>query len=163
MRGNAKFTQLFPKNSTGFHRWCAADDMNRDLIKSRFVDHRLRESMQSVPCFNDFFRYTQWHNLAFAVSHEMALPTMILHYHEYSDDFENTRDRILDFLDLTRVGEGIEFHSGKEYRDYYTLEQKMAIKSFLQEFASAETWEQLKDYDYGAGQPALPQIERVAS
>lgn len=96
-----------------------------------------------------YYSYIQWHNLAFAVSHDMAVPTMILHYGEYAEDFENTRDRILDFLELERVGEGIEFHSGKEYRDYYSAEQKELIQAFLHEFASAETWEQIKDYDFG--------------
>jgi hypothetical protein len=147
-KGNSDFTKLFPKNSTGFNRWCSLDNLNRDLLESRFIDRGLRDSMKQVTCFNEFYRYVQWHNLAFSTSHDMAIPTMILHYHEYSDDFENTRDRILEFLELTRVGEGIEFHSGKEYRNYYSRQQKQAIYTFLEEFASAETWGQLKDYDF---------------
>jgi hypothetical protein len=104
--------------------------------------------MKEVSCFNEFYRYVQWHNLAFSVSHEMAIPTMLLHYHEYDDNFEDTRDRILEFLELTRVGEGIEFQSGKVYRHYYSQKQKSAIYTFLEEFASADTWGQIKDYDF---------------
>jgi hypothetical protein len=147
-RGNAEFAELYPRTIAGFQSWCAADDKNRDLLESRFMDRRLRDKMKKMPCFNEFYRYVQWHNLAFSVSHDMAIPTMLLHYHEYSDDFEGTRDRVLEFLELTRVGEGIEFHSGKEYHHYYTPPQKIAIHEFLEEFSSADTWGQIKRYDF---------------
>lgn len=78
----------------------------------------------------------------------MGLPTMLLHYHEYATDFAQARDKVLAWLGLPLVGEGIEFHPGKVYRSYYSAEQKQAIRVFLQEVASAETWEQLKDYDF---------------
>jgi hypothetical protein len=149
-RGNPDFTKSFPKNATGFQRWCALDDLSLDLLKSRFIDRRLRRTLSEVPCFVEFFRYAQWHNLAFSTSHDMAIPTMLLHYHEYSDDFMKTRDRVLDFLELTPVIEAVEyeFHSGKEYRDYYSQQQKSSIYAFLEEFSSADTWGQIKDYNF---------------
>jgi hypothetical protein len=48
------YMKLFPKNSTGFHRWCALDDRNRGLVRSRFMDRTLRESMLKMPCFVSF-------------------------------------------------------------------------------------------------------------
>lgn len=147
-RGNTDFTKFFPRNATGFQRWCALEDLNKDLLASRFVDSTLRDKMRESMCFNEFYRYAQWHNLAFSVSQDMAIPTMLLHYHDYSDDFESTRDRILEFLELTRVDEGIEFHSGKEYRHYYTSDQKGSIYALLKELSSADTWGQIKDYDF---------------
>jgi hypothetical protein len=56
----------------------------------------------SLP-FLQFYRYVQWHNLAFSMSREMNLPTMMLHYDEYTTDYEGTRDRVLDFLELPHV------------------------------------------------------------
>jgi hypothetical protein len=147
-RGNADFTKLFPRNSTGFQRWCALEDLNRDLLESRFIDVRLRLKMRESTCFNEFYRYVQWHNLAFSVSQDMGIPTMLLHYQEYSEDFEGTRDRVLEFLELTRVGEGIEFIPGKEYRHYYSPQQKSSIYALLEELSSANTWGQIKDYDF---------------
>ena len=88
-RGNKQFAELLPRNSTGFHRWCAMDDRNRKLLESRFMDAKLKEKMRAIPCMNDFFRYVQWHNLAFALCRDMNIPTMLLHYHEYSEDYEN--------------------------------------------------------------------------
>jgi hypothetical protein len=149
-RGNTEYDKMYPKNVTGFHKWCAAEDAHDHIINSRFliVDHRLKEKMINIPCMNEFFRYVQWHNLAFAVSREMGLSTMILHYHEYADNFEKTRDKVLDWLELPRVGEGMAFHLGKVYRHYYSDKQKRAIWEFLEEFSSLETWAELKDYNF---------------
>jgi hypothetical protein len=79
--GDGKYIDRFPKNSTSFRRWCALDDTNLGLLQSRFVDERLRQAMRKIPCLNEFFRYTQWHNLAFSTTRDMNLPTLILHYH----------------------------------------------------------------------------------
>ena len=147
--GNSKYTKKFPKNALGFRRWCYLDDQNRGLVRSRFVDQRLRNFMAQIPCFNEFYRYTQWHNLAFETTRAMNLPTMVLHYHEFSDNFTRARDRVIDFLGLPLVGEGINFDDGKVYSHYYTNHEKEAIRVFLEEFASTETWEQLKRYSYG--------------
>jgi hypothetical protein len=78
----------------------------------------------------------------------MSLPTLVLHYHEYADDYAAARDKVVDFLELPRSGEGIPFEEGKVYRNYYSNRQKKAIWNFLKEFSSTETWEQLEGYDF---------------
>ena len=148
--GDRTFVAAYPRNQIGFHRWCALEDQNRAILDSRFLDRPLRQAMRKIPCFNEFFRYVQWHNLAFSVSSDLNLPTLLLHYDEYSTDFVGTRDRLLDFLELPRVGVGIEFHSGKTYESYYSTMQKQNIRAFLREFASAQTWEQVDKYDFGS-------------
>lgn len=145
---DTRYTAKFPKSVTGFRRWCVDNDRNRHLVNSRFVDRRLSGLMSQIPCFNEFYRYTQWHNLAFETTRAMNLTTMLLHYHEFSDDFLAARDSILDFVELPLVGTGIEFHEGKTYQHYYALEEKIAIRNFLQELSSSETWEQLKRYGF---------------
>jgi hypothetical protein len=71
-----------------------------------------------------------------------------MHYHDYSEDLTGTRDRILNWLELPHNGPGEPFHTGKVYRHYYSVNQRQAIREFLKEFASAETWAQLKEYDF---------------
>jgi hypothetical protein len=148
MAGDSRYTSSFSKDATGFRKWCAMDDRNRGLVQSHYIDPRLRGLMLQIPCFNEFYRYTQWHNLAFETTHAMNLTTMLLHYHEFSDNFVAARGRILDFLELPLVGQGIEFDDGKEYGNYYSRRERLAIVGFLHEFASAETWEQLEHYDF---------------
>lgn len=146
--GNKKFAELFPRNATGFRRWCEMDDRNKFFLKSRYTDKKVRQRMAVIPCMNEFYRYVQWHNLAFDTSRYMNVPTMMLHYHEYSDNLEATRDRVLDWLELPHNGPGEPFHTGKVYRHYYSESQRKAVRAFVQEFASTETWEQLKNYDF---------------
>ena len=87
--------------------------------------------------------------MAFYVTKDhLKIPTMLLHYQEYSENFEKARDKVLNFLGLPLVGLGIEFHDGKYYRHYYTNAQKQAIKNFLEEYSSPDTWEQLKIYNF---------------
>jgi hypothetical protein len=146
---DTQFTSEFPRNATGFQRWCARNDENLDLLQSSLIEPCLRELMLQIPCFNEFYRYTQWHNLAFETTRVMNLTTMVLHYHEFALDYENARDRILDFVELPLVGEGIEFIAGKVYQDYYSGREKSAIRNFFFEFASADTWLHLEEYDFG--------------
>jgi hypothetical protein len=148
MAGDSRYTSTFSKDATGFRKWCALDNRNRGLVQSHYIDPRLRGLMLQIPCFNEFYRYTQWHNLAFETTRAMNLTTMLLHYHEFSDNFEAARGRILDFLELPLVGEGIEFDDGKEYGNYYSHRERLAIVGFLREFASTETREQLEHYDF---------------
>lgn len=145
---NTYFLEWYPKNAEGFRGWCRHSDHNKDLLETRYIDEDLHIHLKKIPCLNEFFKYVQWHNMAFYTSHDLQIETMIMHYHEYSEDFEKARDKVLGFLELPLVGTGIEFHDGKVYRHYYTREQKIAIRAFIQEFATPDTWQQLKDYDF---------------
>jgi hypothetical protein len=143
------FTTKYPYNSTGFNAWCAAQDKTHDLSKLRWVDDALAEKLSAVPCRQEFFRYLQWHNLAFETSRALALPTLILHYDDYSNDFDLAVKRLLTFLELPSAGGVEQFSHGKVYRDYYSPEQRAAVLALVQEQATAETWHYLKDYDFG--------------
>lgn len=144
----------FPSDKAGFNKWCT--DMDRvkkstiypEFTNLRWVDRKLVNLLEGVPCKAEFYRYVQWHNLAFSVSRDMGIPTLIVHYQDYRDDWDNTVSRLLNFLELDRNGAGEPFDHGKEYRDYYTLEQRAAIKAFIQGYSTKVTWENVKDYEY---------------
>ena len=63
---------------TGFFRWCAFDDQDKKIIGSHFIDDALKERMERIPCHNDFYRLVQWHNLAFAMTRAMNIPTLVM-------------------------------------------------------------------------------------
>jgi hypothetical protein len=143
-----EWTKTHPYNQTGFLRWCEDFDGKPELKRSRWIDPKVSSLMEGVPCHQEFFRYVQWHNLAFTITRDMGIPTLMIHYQDYRDNMEQTTTRLLSFLELPRNGEGETFHHGKEYRDYYTPEQRQAIKAFIKEYATEETWKSVKDYDY---------------
>lgn len=150
---NTKYVERYPKNAAGFQAWCARSDKTRDLMETRYLDETLQDKLQEVPCFNELFKYVQWHNMAFYTTHEMNLDVLYMHYHEYDQDFEKARDKVLKFLELPLVGTGVEFHSGKVYRHYYSREDKIAIRDFIQEYASRDTWNMIKGYDFEIDAP----------
>jgi hypothetical protein len=146
--GNADWTVEFPYNRTGFHKWCKVMDQKNAVTKTRWIDPKLAQLMEAVPCQEEFLRFIQWHNLAFGVTYDLGIPTHIIHYQEYQHDWENTVTKLLDFLELTRTGVGEPFDDGKQYKSYYAPEDRISIKAFIKEYASAETWNNVKDYDY---------------
>ena len=146
--GNTKYVSKYPKNATGFQRWCARSDTKLDLFETRYLDNALTSKLRKIPCFNEFFKYVQWHNMAFYTTHEMDLDMLYLHYHEYEANFTQARDKVLNFLGLPLVAVGVDFQPGKVYRHYYSRDDKIAIREFIQEYATRDTWSMIKDYDF---------------
>ena len=140
--------ESFPNNNEGFQRWCGYLNTNatQALYSNHWVDSSLAESMKNVPCLPEFYRYIQWHNLAFAVTADLQVPSFVFHYEDYSNRFEEVTSDLTEFLGLDRVGEAPEFIDNKKYDDYYTLQQKEDIAVFIKEFASKPTWQSIAHY-----------------
>ena len=140
--------ETHPNNRTGFAAWCKEMDESSQLPKMRWVDRHLMDLLRKIPCHEEFYRYIQWHNLAFDVTRGRGIPVHVIHYHKYSEKFEETLSKLLGFLELPRRGEVEPFHAGKVYHSYYTKEQRQDIRRVIREFASVDTWENVKDYEF---------------
>ena len=144
---NSTYAEIYPNNATGFHRWCEYyDRAQASQPGSRWLDGHVLEKMKHVKCRQEFLQYLQWHNLAFASTREMHIPTLVLYYEDYSEDLDLTRDRILSFLELPKTDGGIEFEPGKSYIDYYSEKQRWAVRELFSEYATVETWDRTKHY-----------------
>jgi hypothetical protein len=132
----------------GLAKWCQYLDKLRvkDELNSHFLDPELLDEEARVPCHAEFYRYIQWHNLAFEVTRRKRLPTHILYYENYTENFNETVDELRGFLKLPRVAPAPEFYVGKHYSDYFEEEQCQAITYLVKELASPETWEALCHY-----------------
>ena len=155
--GDTEWLEAHPNDQFGFQKWCADVDASNDLMEARWTDPELSKALEGVPCHAEFFRYVQWHNLAFTTAHDIGVPTFVLHYEDYRDRFEGIRQDLLDFLELPMVKEGPEFALGKEYEDFYTTEQREAVANLVKELASLETWHHMKDYYFATSSSALSQ------
>ncbi|GKY95592.1 hypothetical protein MPSEU_000520500 [Mayamaea pseudoterrestris] len=160
--GNTKYVDKYPKNATGFQKWCARSDETSHLFETRYLDNPLKQKLRKIPCFNEFFKYVQWHNMAFYTTHEMNLEVLYMHYHEY-ENFERARDKVLKFLELPLIGLGVAWVPGKIYRHYYSKEDKIAIKEFILEYASRDTWNMLEGYDFETDKEVAPEPVIAAS
>mmetsp|Transcript_20605 Transcript_20605/g.27046 ORF Transcript_20605/g.27046 Transcript_20605/m.27046 type:complete len:105 (+) Transcript_20605:1-315(+) len=102
--------------------------------------------MQSVPCHGDFFRYVQWHNLAFVTTHDLIVPTYVLHYENYEENFNQTVAGLLNFLQLDWENEAPEFIKGKEYSEYFTSEEQKVVRTAMEALSSTTTWNNIHHY-----------------
>lgn len=125
----------------------------RNLDRKHYVDEResiiapyLFDEVKNVPCRAEFYRYVQWHNYAFQTTSRLDISTLVLYYESYADDFNQTKDSLLDFLDQGDVSEPLPFEAGKTYRGYYTSDEIRSVSKLLKTLATDTTWEHIRHY-----------------
>jgi len=98
--------------------------------------------------FADKISFLRQHNLAFSVTQDMNLPTLIVHYEDYEHYVEGELEKLLQFVEMERVTNEVYPFSdtNKTYHDHYTLDQVERIFAFVQEYASFQTWNEMKQY-----------------
>lgn len=75
------------------------------------------------------------------------LNTLVIHYDDYETKYNETITKLLNFLEQDNLGgDDVVFARGKTYRDYYRIEQKRAVISFIEYLATPETIDLLTSY-----------------
>ena len=145
-KNETDWLEKYPKSREGFRSFCKDQSMRyrKDEQKSKFYSY-VFDDAKDVPCHADFFRYVQWHNLAFITTAELGIPTMIIHYENYTFSFNQTKDMLLDFLDQEDKYEPPLFVTGKTY-DYFEKEEKIAVARMFNKLAHKMTWETTKHF-----------------
>eukprot|EP00557_Chaetoceros_sp_GSL56_P006044 CAMPEP_0176491724 /NCGR_PEP_ID=MMETSP0200_2-20121128/8588_1 /TAXON_ID=947934 /ORGANISM="Chaetoceros sp., Strain GSL56" /LENGTH=376 /DNA_ID=CAMNT_0017889179 /DNA_START=275 /DNA_END=1402 /DNA_ORIENTATION=+ len=127
--GDTKFEKTFPNNVHGFRKWCNYMDKLYLNSEEKLLNGQIFDVFQSIPCHSDFYRYIQWHNLALQVTQVMDIPSIVAYYEDYGHDFNVVKDRILSFIDLKDEGyRNVTFASGKNYRNYFTDNERGAVQ-----------------------------------
>ena len=134
-------------DAVGYNNFCSdITDVDKERSDSH-VDPDALRLIEDIPCHFDLFRYIQWHDLAFIITDDyLTIPTHILHYEDYSTDFNATLQGLLDFLELPNAGGYADFVTGKSYRDYYTEEQIARMRTATMMLASPATWHAVERY-----------------
>jgi len=142
-------THNYTLDKDGFRTMCSELDarVKDDVMSSPFY-RDVRDLVKVIPCSSDFFRWTQWHNLAHITTLDLDLPTLILHYENYTHNFNQTVDLLHNFLQLDMKNKPPLFVIGKTYRDYFTREERTAIKQMVEKLATKKTWENIHHYFY---------------
>jgi hypothetical protein len=143
-----KKLQMYPASRQGFRKFCLRLNQvyEREEESSRLIDSNVFQLMKNVPCRDDFFRFVQWHNLAFVTTSSLKIPTLVLHYESYDTNYNSTAMELFEFLQLEPRGELIDFIKGKEYVEYFSLEERERVKKAMKMLALSSTWEQISHY-----------------
>ncbi|CAB9499905.1 expressed unknown protein [Seminavis robusta] len=144
------YTNGSTKSREGFRAFCQQMDTTwKESERNSIVyEDSILAKMESVPCHSDFFRYVEWHNLAFVTTQDLGIETMILHYEDYgASTFETTKNKLLEFLELEERGVSSPFKDGKVYsKEYFTKKEREVVKEVLQQLALKTTWGYLERY-----------------
>lgn len=133
-------------------KWCRSlDDDSNALAESPWLDKDIVAAFDGVPCRAEFFRYIQWHNHAFTVTQlDLGVPSMVLHYEDYSTRYADVTKQLMEFLELKPVAVAAdlpEFIPHKVYGHYYySKEQTRAIATLVKEYSMKTTWQYLARY-----------------
>jgi Sulfotransferase domain len=137
----------FDKSREGFRAYCASVENLHDLSEKKFsfLDADILQLMSAVPCHEDFLRYVEWHNLAFMTAADLELETYVMHYEWFTTRYNATTMELLDFLELQQRAEPTPFLPGRSY-NYYTIDERAAVKDAFELMASPQTWSHLAHY-----------------
>ncbi len=132
-----KFVTKFPRSKEGFRSFCTKirNHFSAEERSSKYFYAFFKEFKHHVPCYFDFFRYIQWHNLAFATTWDLGIPTLTLHYENYTTNFMETKNQLLRFLDQEDNNPPPDFFPGKTYRDYFTGDEILAVSKMFSKLA----------------------------
>lgn len=136
-----------------FQDWCKQYDLQ---MLPRILHRRNSEALRdwlteladttghlTIPCLSDLYWYVNWHNWAFQLTHNQV--SLLLRYEDYTNDYNTTVTRLLNFLGLTAVAAPAAFESYKSYA-YYSDDQLLAIRDYVKLFSSEESWDVLRRY-----------------
>jgi hypothetical protein len=135
----------YPNSVEGFRQFC--DDLGK-IETAHKQSHVFFEDVLDldIPCKADFYRYIQWHNMAFTTTWNLAIPTLVVHYESYTTNLNETKDALLEFLEQDEVADAPPFVTGKTYRDYYTADEIDAVSKMTERLALRETWQYMEHY-----------------
>jgi Sulfotransferase domain len=147
-RHDGKSATEYPATREGFRWFCQRmnDDLQHEESKATFLGEDVMDILRDVPCRSDFIRYVEWHNLAFATTHDLGLETFVLHYDTYTTDFNGTVASLLKFLNLESRAEPEPFIRGKEYLDYFADSERDSVRKAFMILASKTAWKEMEQY-----------------
>ena len=141
--------KAFDNNATGFQAWCAKMDSAYETYESHtpWLDPPLLRLWKSVPCHAEFFKYIQWHDLAWDTAEHMDISMHLLRYEDYDRNWKGTVDALLSYLQLpVATWKGATPFVIQTYDSFYTSQQKRDIEALLRNVASARIWEIVSPY-----------------
>jgi hypothetical protein len=154
-----KLAKRYPSNARGFARYCRYLDETYSESDEKALPKSVRTLMESVPCYAEYFKWTQWHNLALetaqrlgpnaakASSSSSSVPVHVVWYEDYDSKFNATFVGLMDFLQLPIVATQLQtFRNLPTYDDHFTDDERRSIAALIRHVASKELWPLIQHY-----------------
>jgi len=127
-------------------------------VKEYELNRARIQAYRSIPCYSEWLRYIQFHNYALQQVRRDSPRSYVLHYEKYASlGPTSTLLEVVHFLNLTAVRppEWIDRkhirrqHKKKSTNPMYTHDESRQLAAMVQEFASDEAYELLRQYFVG--------------
>jgi hypothetical protein len=142
--------KAFEESREGMVAWC--DFIDKGFITSVHnkgvlpFSPELQALFAKVPCYSDWFRFIQWHDLAMATVERMEIPVHYIYYENYTNDYDNTVRMLNEFLELETVVEPEPFISGKMYRHFFSRDDVEHARELVKFLSTRKLWKKLQHY-----------------
>jgi hypothetical protein len=147
-KNDVGFLEEYPElPKKGFQKWCAVMDDKYEKDDEKIYSKAHWKLAKNTLCHAEFYKYVQWHNHAFRTTrHLPSNSKMVVYYEDFYTKLDDTIQAMLNLLELDRVDKPYNFSSPHDYSRFYSAEMRQAVKKFVKELASKDTWEYLKHY-----------------
>lgn len=138
----AKVVFGYKHNNEGFQEWCKKQDKKFINAEQEMYGHYYALT-KNVPCHAEFYRYVQWHNLAFELADKLNIKSYVFNYEDFKSKQEEIITEILDYLELPIVDNALSnlmpFRLDN-FRDHYSNKQMDAVAIYIRSLSSEKTW-----------------------
>jgi hypothetical protein len=155
-KNDTEWQDSHSNDADGLHKWC-------EWTKTTYREEDIaffgsKRKIPKAPCYGEFYKWTQWHNLAHESIELMReggpsaggtrrdVPLLKIFYEDYNTNFEPTVRSIIDFLELEQVAPFRSFESRKDYNGYFPPNEMVEIKKLVKSIASDATWTDVQHY-----------------
>jgi len=154
-KNDTKWQNSHQNDAEGLHKWCEGTAKTYKAEDVAFFGSE--EAIPKAPCHGEFYKWTQWHNLAGESVRMLReggpeggprrdVPVLKIYYEDYNDRFEETAASVLDFLELRQVAPFREFTSRSDYGGYFPPDELVAIRDLIRSVATDATWSDAERY-----------------
>jgi hypothetical protein len=140
--------KTFDDSTQGVVKWCHhLHEHWKD--EERAVTGQLQTIRQlygHVPCFAEWYRYIQWHNLAYQTAHTVArIPVDYLYYENYTLHYNDTVQELRQSLQLPAVQTPLPFAS-HAYRNIFPPSWVSQVAQLMHDVADPPVWDKIRHY-----------------
>jgi hypothetical protein len=138
----------YSNSRDGLTSWCRNLDatFREDELSSGLLDPDFLTRHGQFPCHAEWFRFAQWHNMAYQVTQRHSLPTHYLFYENYTKNYEGTVQSLFEFLEIEPVLDFLPFKSSKSYGSFFDTEYGQAAARLVQDQALPAVWSLVEHY-----------------
>ena len=138
----------FTHSRDGYLAWCEYLDnrIGERIQRTSLINSTAKELFRALPCYADWYRYVQWHNLAIETTDRLHLPVHYLYYENYTSSYDDTVDSLFGFLELRKAKKPLPFIPGKTYLHFFSDDEARAAARLVEHMASPACWKLIGHY-----------------